>query len=121
MTEFQHQKLVIDWSLAVRQKYPDLKLLYHVANERKCTAIQGANLKRQGVKKGIPDLHLPVARGSYHSLYIEMKDDKGRTSPEQNWWIEELTKQGNFCEVCHGYLSAIRVLEWYLNLKECDT
>mgnify|MGYP004433785991 CR=1 FL=1 len=32
-----------------------------------------ANLKRQGVKAGVPDLHLPVARGGYNGLYIELK------------------------------------------------
>ena len=121
MTEAQHQKLVIDWALAVRQKYPDLKLLHAIPNGGKRDPIEAKHLQQQGLKKGVPDLHLPVARGKYHSLYIEMKTETGRTSPEQDWWLEELSGQGNFCEVCHGYLAAIRVLEWYSNLKGNDT
>ena len=27
-------------------------------------------------------------------------------------------QEGNFCEVCHGWESAVRVLEWYLGLEE---
>lgn len=119
MTELQHQQAVIKWSQqpSIRAKYPQLKLLYHIGNERKCSKIQGAQLKRAGVKKGVLDLHLPVARGKYHSLYIELKREGEKTTSEQNWWIEELSKEGNFCEVCHGWESAVRVIEWYLQLK----
>jgi len=117
MTETQHQATVIKWSLSVRGKYPELKLLFHIANERKCSVIEGANLKRAGVKPGVPDLCLPVARGKYHGLYVEMKTETGVESTDQIWWREELTAQGYFSEVCHGYLPAIKVLEWYLGLK----
>jgi hypothetical protein len=104
------------WSLSVRGRYPELKLLFHIPNGGKRDPIEAKHLQQQGVKKGVPDLCLPVARGKYHSLYIEMKTETGKTSPEQDWWIEELTAQGNFVEVCHGFESAIKVLEWYLNL-----
>ena len=32
--------------------------------------ISGANMKAEGVKTGVSDLHLPVARLGYRSLYI---------------------------------------------------
>lgn len=116
MTEAQHQQYVIKWTqqASVRKKFPELKLLYHIPNERKCSAVAGRLLKLQGVKSGVPDLHLPVSRGKYHSLYIEMKTEKGDTSDNQEWWIDELSKQGNRCEVCHGWEEAVRVLEEYL-------
>ena len=92
MTEAQHQINVIKWTQqpGIRRKYPELKLLYHIPNERKCSQIQGRQLKLQGVKSGVPDLHLPVARGEYLSLYIELKAEKGKVSDNQNWWITEL-------------------------------
>ena len=116
MTEQQHQAAVIKWSQQpeIRTKWPELAMLHHIPNERKCSVIEGANLKRSGVKKGVPDLHLPVARKGYHGLYIEMKAETGRTTPEQNWWIDGLNKAGNFAEVCHGWESAVQVLEWYM-------
>lgn len=116
MTEAQHQKIVIDWTQSVRGRYPELKLLFHIGNERYCTPAQGKNLKLAGVKPGVPDLFLPVARGGYHGLFIEMKAEAGRESSEQAWWREELTAEGYFSEVCHGYEAAIRVLKWYLEL-----
>lgn len=120
MTELQHQQAVIKWSQqpSIRNKYPELKLMYHVPNERNCTPAQGKQLKLAGVRSGVPDLCLPSPRGRYHALYIEMKTEIGRTSPEQDWWIEQLIRQGYAVEVCHGWQSATRVLEWYLSLKE---
>ena len=51
MTEAQHQINVIKWTQqpGIRRKYPELKLLYHIPNERKCSQIQGRQLKLQGV------------------------------------------------------------------------
>lgn len=118
MTEDQHQAAVIKWSqqASIRQKYPELKLLHHIPNERKCTPQQGARLKRLGVRSGVPDLDLPVARGNYHGLRIEMKTESGRTSDNQKWWLEELDKQGYCCAVCHGWEEAVQLIERYMQL-----
>lgn len=118
-SEAQHQALVVKWSqqAAIRSKWPELALLFHIPNERKCTPQQGAQLRRMGVKRGVPDLCLPVARGAYHGLFIEMKTEHGRTSDDQEWWGQALIDQGYMWETCHGWESAVRVLEWYLSLK----
>lgn len=116
MTEAQHQSTLFKWALSVRPKYPCLKLMFAIPNGGNRDPIEAKHLQQQGVKKGVLDLCLPVARGKYHSLYIEMKTETGTTSDDQDWWIEELSKEGNFCEVCHGWDSARRVIEWYLSL-----
>ena len=120
LTEAQHQANVIKWSQqpSVRFKWPELALLHHIPNGGTRDAIEGRHLKQQGVKQGVPDLCLPVSRGQYHGLYIEMKTEKGRTSDAQDWWGERLLAQGYFWEVCHGWESAVRVLEWYLSLPK---
>jgi hypothetical protein len=120
ITEAQHQAAVIRWSEqpSIRAKWPCLALLHHIPNGGARDEIEGAHLKAQGVRRGVPDLHLPVARGQYHSLYIEMKTATGQPSTEQKWWIEELNRQGHFATVCHGWASAVMVIEWYLSLTE---
>lgn len=117
MTEAQHQAALFNWAWLVRNRYPELALLYHIPNGGSRNKAEAANLKRQGVKPGVPDLCLPVPRGQYHGLYIELKTEKGRTSTAQDWWIRELNAQGYFTEVCHSWESAVRVIEWYMNLK----
>lgn len=64
-------------------------------------------LKAEGVKKGVPDLFLPVARGRWHGMYIEMKRTKGGTiSPEQKEFIEFATQQGYRAVICKGFEAA---------------
>lgn len=117
-TENQHQMAAIKWAqqACIRCRWPELKLLFHIPNERRCDPRQGKNLQRMGVRRGVPDLFLPVPRGQYHGLFIELKTETGTTTDEQNWWGEHLLNQGYFWEVCHGWESAARVLEWYLSL-----
>lgn len=117
-TEAQNQAAVFKWSRqpSIRKKWPELALLYHIKNETKEGAKQVAIDRSQGVKKGVPDLHLPVARGPYHSLYIEMKTKTGRPSQEQIWWGERLQQQGNQWQVCHGWENAVYAICKYLEL-----
>lgn len=115
--EHQHQVNVIRWSLIHRAEYPDLKLLHAVPNGGRRDPIEAKHLQDEGLKPGVPDLDLPVPRGNYHGLRIEMKTETGRLSVDQDWWLGELREQGYFCEVCHGWESAVRVLEWYLSLR----
>jgi hypothetical protein len=119
-SETQHQIAVFKWSRqpSIRSKWPELDLLHHIKNETTDGPKQVAIDRAMGVKRGVPDLCLPVPRGQYHSLYIEMKTETGRASPDQKWWGEQLMNQGYMWEVCHGWKSAVRVLEWYLTLKK---
>lgn len=71
-------------------------------------------MKREGVLAGVSDIFLPVARGEFHGLYIELKVKGGKTSPDQEWWLEETTKQGYYSTVCFGWIEAKKVIEKYL-------
>lgn len=118
MTETQEQATLFKWAAqpSVRKEYPDLKYLFHVPNERK-DKMEAIVLKSIGVKKGVPDLFLPVPCGSFHGLWIEMKAEKGRASEEQKWWLKEMIDQGYAAVVCYGWKNARDELIWYLNLK----
>lgn len=116
MTEAQHQMNVIKWSQqpTIRHKYPELKLLFHIPNGGRRDPVEAKHFKLQGVKRGVPDLCLPVPKGDYHGLYIEMKTETGRTSEYQDWWLDELKKNNYRCAVCHGWKEAVKCLEDYL-------
>ena len=118
-TEDTEQKWLFQWAAqpSIRQKYPELAMLYHIPNER-TDKVQAAILKSMGVKSGVPDLHLPIAAGKYHGLYIEMKALDGKPDDDQIWWAEHLKANGNAHAFCYGWKQATEVLGWYLNLKE---
>lgn len=120
MSEAQHQANVLKWSQqpSIREKWPELALLHHIPNGGSRDRVEGKHLKQQGVKSGVPDLCLPVARGGYYGLYIELKAEGGRLSDAQKWWMERLSEQGYFCATCWGWERAVKVLEDYLEREE---
>lgn len=114
-TESDEQKALMRWAAYNRGRYPELALLYHIPNEGQRDPRVGARMMAEGLRKGVPDLCLPVARGGSHGLYIELKRTKGgRVSPEQAAWIDSLLRQGYAACVCRGWEAASREIERYL-------
>ena len=112
--EDQEQETVIQWSETVRRRYPGVDRIYHIPNGGKRNAAEAAHFKRLGVKPGVPDLCLPVARRGYHGLYVEMKSKKGKTTEKQDEWLEHLSSEGYLTAVCFSAEQAIKVIEDYL-------
>lgn len=115
-TEAQEQTWVFQWAATMANtKWPELALMYHIPNGGSRNRIEAARLKGQGVKPGIPDIFLPVSRGGYHGMYVEMKRQKGGTlSDDQKKVIGQLRDQGYFVEVCKGFGQAVEAIEAYM-------
>ena len=117
--ESAEQEALMDWANRASRKWPELALLYHIPNGGSRNEIEAAHLRRQGVKSGVPDLCLPVARGGCHGLYIELKRRQGgRVSPSQSAWLMALNAQGYAAVVCCGLDEAIEAIEGYLKGAE---
>lgn len=112
--ESEEQAAIIEWANIMQHRVPELALLYHVPNGGSRNVIEAKRLKAQGVKPGVPDLVLPVARGKYHGLYIELKTLRGRVSDAQKQWIDALRNQGYAAIVCRGADEAIAMIAKYL-------
>lgn len=68
-----------------------------------------------GLRAGVPDLFLPVARHSRIGLWLELKVGKNRLSPEQECWIRRLRVEGYCVEVVYDDpQKAIDIITWYL-------
>lgn len=102
---------------------PELKWLHHIPNggsrgdDERSRKIRGANLKAEGVRTGVHDLCLPVRRGEYSGLYIEMKKP-GKikdTSAEQDEFADFVRSQGFVAVVCDSWQSAVALLREYLS------
>ena len=109
------QEHVFLWASMEERAYPELAMLYAIPNGGKRAIKTAVALKKQGVKRGVPDMCLPVARGGYHGLYVELKRQKGGTvSDEQREWIAALNTQGYKAIICHGAEEAIEQIRRYL-------
>jgi hypothetical protein len=115
-SEHDHQATLIQLIDNIESRaYPELKLLFAVPNAGARTKYEGGRLKAEGMRSGVPDLMLPVARGGYHGLFIEMKRMGGQPTPEQRKWLAALNHQGYYCVVCQGCDAAHAVLLSYIN------
>lgn len=116
--EDREQQTLFQWTAIQSNRWPELDLLYHIPNGGKRDKITAARLKGQGVKAGVPDLCLPVARNGFHGLYIELKRTKGgRTTDCQKQWLNALSSQGYCTAVCSGWAEASQLIIRYLSGK----
>ena len=114
-SEHQQQATVIAWARSRETARPELALLFAVPNAGKRSVRLAAYMKAEGLKAGVPDLWLPVARRGYHGLVIEMKWGDNQATPEQEQWLEALEQQGYLAVVCRSAGEAIELLEWYID------
>jgi hypothetical protein len=77
-------------------------VISHSAGKRKGKAITAA--KKQGLRSGIPDIFIPISRGEFAGLWIELKRGTGRTtvSAAQKAWLAWLNLHGFCARICHG-------------------
>ena len=114
-TEEQEQAAIFEWAELMKPQLPELALLFHVPNGGLRSKPEAVRMKKTGVKPGVPDLCLPVPRGESHGLFIELKRRHGgKVSPDQKAWIEALTDQGYYAEVCRGAEEACDLIIAYL-------
>lgn len=113
-TEHGHQAALFCWAAGAQAQFPDIDLMYAVPNGGYRDGATAARLAAEGVKAGIPDVCLPIARGRYHSLYLELKKLGGRASADQLATIERLRLCGHGALVCVGWERARDVIVNYL-------
>ena len=110
------QSTLFRWASYAQTQYEELKLMYHVPNEGKRSAVTGARMKQAGLKPGVPDVCLPTAHGGYVGLYIEMKVKPNKPTENQKQWLRALREAGHFTAVCYTWEEAKNLIEEYLGL-----
>lgn len=121
MNEHNSQVAVVRWAMEMTAKYPELSALYAIPNAAKRSVALAVHMKAEGMRAGIPDLHLPVPKGKYCGLYIEMKYGANKCTELQKLWHERLRRIGHRVEVCYTAVAAIKVIEEYFEgMKPID-
>ncbi|CEN23149.1 VRR-NUC domain-containing protein [Paraclostridium sordellii] len=115
-SEASEQILLIQWCELQKFKYPELGMIFHVPNGGSRNRLEAINLKKQGVKAGVPDLFLPKSNGKYHGLFIEMKFGKNGTTENQDKWLKNLNGQGYKAVVCNGFEEAKETITKYMSI-----
>lgn len=115
-SEDEEQELLCSWMTEQGIRF------YAVPNGGKRDIVEAVKFKRTGVSPGVPDLCVPVARGGYHGLYIELKRQRGATlSEKQKEWIEFLVNNGYYAQVAYGFDEARKTVLFYFSLNKPAT
>ena len=116
--EAQAQAALITWMGYETRKHPELAYLYSIPNDIRTTPRRAARAKAMGMKAGVPDLCLPVPRGIWHGLYIEMKHGTNKATPAQEDFLRFLGRVGYATCVCYSAQIARDKILTYLNLPK---
>lgn len=117
-TEDGHQKGL--YAAIALSGIAELNMAFHIPNGGTRNKAEAGKLKAMGVKAGVPDIFLPVPRGPYHGLFVELKRpaDRGKSvgivSEAQMEWLRRLQDQGYYVAVCYGWKDAYEKMLWYL-------
>lgn len=99
-------------------KHPILKWMVHVPNGGKRTKAQAGRLKAMGVKSGVIDVLLPRRHRGWAGLAIELKSAKGRTTPDQDAWLEAFAEDGYVTGVARTLDEFMALVNRYIEGKE---
>lgn len=102
VTWFDYQYHAISWAL------------FHVPNGGTRNAIEAAKFKAMGVRAGVPDLLLLIARGGYHYLAMELKCGKNRQTENQRKYQEHVETHGGKYVVIRSIDEFIECVKGYL-------
>ena len=114
--EHRNQVWLFQWVATALRKYPDLHCLYAIPNGGKRNKATAAKLKAEGVKAGVYDLHLPVARGGFAGLWVEMKIEPNKLTKAQREWGALMREQGHDVQTAWSWHEARNALQTYLEL-----
>ena len=116
-SEFDEQARIVKWARFWQIKYPGLKLLNGSMNGVHLTKAQAGKAKAAGMVAGWPDINLPVARGGFNGLYIELKVGRRKPQAHQEAILKALATQGHCCQAIWGSDAAIDFIKDYLEGK----
>lgn len=114
--EHDEQCALFEWARnpTVERQYPAIKLMSCSLNGVKLTRAQAGKAKAAGMLKGESDVRLPVARGSWIGLIIEMKAGKNTATQEQLDYGYEMEAEGHQFHICYTWEDARLKIEKYL-------
>ena len=104
--------------IAQQTDYPELKLAFSIPNGGLRDKVTAARLKSEGCKAGVWDIFLPVPRGPWCGMFIEMKAGKNRLTEMQREFRDNLAGNYRFA-VCYGWEEARDEMMRYMELFVC--
>jgi hypothetical protein len=91
------------------------QIAHHCASGGRRNPREASKFKLMLVIPGVPDIFIPIRNKNYSGLYIELKNAKGKPSPEQLAYMNAVTEQGFLCVMVNDLETYKRIVTEYLN------
>ena len=108
--ESEVQAHIFQWASYIRP----LKYMFAIPNGGSRDVREAVNLKRQGVKRGVSDIFVPMPTQNYHGLFLELKVGKNKPTKEQIDFLKFVNSVGYCGVVCYGFEEAVTTIQNYL-------
>jgi hypothetical protein len=115
--EDREQIALITWVRLMATKYPALDLVFHTPNGGYRDIRTAAKFKAMGLKPGVWDIFVPVPAPG---LWVEMKAGKGRLTPGQASFRDQLEPHGYSFAVAYSWHEAARAIGLHLGIDDID-
>ena len=129
-TESQEQAVLIEWwGHYARSKGIDERLLFSIPNGANKSIATAMKFKREGLRKGVPDLLLAYPRQfkihplntvhkvMFSGMFIEMKRKGQKATPDQIDFGSLLRKMGYSALICLGADEAMKAIKGYIDAE----
>ena len=117
--EHDEQAALFAWAESNEAAHPELRNLFAIPNGGARHPAVAAQLKAEGVRRGVPDIMLAIMRRgndgrTWGGLFVEMKRRGNKPTPEQSEWIARLRVNGYMAVVAYGCEEAKQCIMAYL-------
>lgn len=116
--EAQEQREFFHLVRSLESIYPELQMVRSDQAGMRTHPNQAKKAKAGGLRRGFPDIDVPIARNGYTGMHIEMKSKRGQLTKDQKWWLAQLRDQDRKCVVCRSARQAWEELSKYLGIEQ---
>ena len=116
-SENQIHASIIEYLATREGQYPWVKWIFHPANGGYRTKRGASLMKRLGVRRGVSDLICLYPKMPWHGFVCEVKDHKGKLTPEQIEFLNHMQSLGVKIGMVKTLDSFIKFFEDFVNGK----
>jgi len=112
--EDRAQIALFTWIRLMASEHPILRTIYHCPNGGHGDIRTASKFKAMGVRPGVWDVFVPCPAPG---LYIEMKIGKGRLTPAQVAFRDDMQQAGYHFVVAYDWITAARAISDHCGLN----
>lgn len=117
--EYRTAVAICDYVAKQHPQHVRDKRFFAIENGGKRNLSTALRLKRAGVTPGVSDFCITAPCGPYSTLWLELKTETGKLSPDQKTFLRNHRSDGHLAVVAYGYDEARAIIDhWFCGQSE---